>query len=326
MRKNTPKKILTWLLIGLVGFGAVGYLSDGFKDFNYKDWFTTSNDEDNSVIDPDNVEVGYVDNGITLTPKFADSSTIGSVKSFTYSIDPFIHTGVITYSLTCSNVSIDPTDYYSVNLDTDNQEITITLLAICDYQCSLKLYAVDDPEVNAVVTLDYQQRISSVTSTLNVVEDSPLSISNAVVKTGGSISVSTAVTSSTFVFDSDFVTSVESKLDYLFMKSGITDPITTYTGLTNASYWLSTPYNSVDFLTSIGESRTGKNGVGRTITLAYTFMDLSESDLGELFDGNTDVFNYTAVVNSVNYTTDFGLTIDSIPITGINTSTSSIVF
>jgi hypothetical protein len=318
MKNKKFKSAFIWLLVGLVAVGAVGYLSQGFSDFDYKDWFTSEDDSSSVDSDSDEATVGVTENGITLTPLFADTTT---TKSFTYSVDPSVHTGDISYSLTCTaNTGIVPTDYYSVALDTEAQKVSITLVAICDYQCEVTLYSVDDPDINAVVTLDYQKRITSVTSTLNAVVGSPLSISNDIDVSGGSIAVSTSVTSYSFTFADTFVTTVETILNDACAYSG-TDY---YYGLedTDAAGWLSTNYVVMDFLDSISYMCSVDGGGDH-----HTYLTRQDSDtILALFDGVTDVFTYSAVINGTTYTTDLGLVIDDIPITGIDPSSSSIVF
>jgi len=319
MKNKKFKSAFIWLLVGLVAVGAVGYLSQGFRDFDYKDWFTS--EDDSSSVDPnsDETTVGVTENGITLTPLFADNTT---TKSFTYSVDPSVHTGDISYSLTCTaNTGIVPTDYYSVALDTEAKKVSITLVAICDYLCEVTLFSVDNPDVNAVVTLDYQKRITSVTSTLNAVVGSPLSISNDIAVSGGSIAVSTSVTSYSFTFADTFVTTVETILNDACAYVG-TDY---YYGLedTDAAGWLSTNYVVMDFLDSISYKCTVVDGGAEH----YTYLTWQDSDtILALFDGVADVFTYSAVINGTTYTTDLGLIIDDIPITGIHPSSSSIVF
>jgi len=324
MRKGKGRfgTVLIVLLVALVGVGAVGFLSQGFKNLDYKDWF--KNDDDSSTVDPnsDEATVGITENGITLKPLFADSTT---TKSFSYTVDPSVHTGSISYSLTCSNTSTNPSDYYSVVLDTENQTVSITLVDICDYQCLIKLYSVDNPDVNAVVTLDYQQRILSVVSTLNAVEGSPLSIHDVVTKSKGSIAVSSAVTSSSLTFDADFVAAAQDLVSFTAVP--LNNPVTTDYGLDDASNWLTTNYSDTSFLGSIKEVVTGTSTVtGSQKTYTKSLLDCQSTDILNLFDGTKPVFNYTAVVNGTEYKTDFALEINSIPITGIDPSTTSIVF
>jgi len=327
MKNKKFKSAFIWLLVGLVAVGAVGYLSQGFSDFDYKDWFTSEDDSSSVDSDSDEATVGVTENGITLTPLFADTTT---TKSFTYSVDPSVHTGNISYSLTCTaNTGIVPTDYYSVALDTEAQKVSITLVAICDYQCEVTLYSVDDPDVNAVVTLDYQKRITSVTSTLNAVVGSPLSISNDIDVSGGSIAVSTSVTSYSFTFADSFVSSVEALLVFdLDPRLEITSN-DSYIGLSDSDCtgWLTNNYSAVDFLNSIyREAIFEGSDSGSTSTHYVNLIDQDSTSILSLFDGVIDVFTYSAVINGTTYTTDFGLVIDDIPITGIDPSSSSIVF
>jgi len=323
-KKKTGNKILIILLVVLVAGGAVGYLSKGFKDLDYKNWFTSV--EDDSSVDPnsDAAVVGVDNNGIDLKSIMSSDTT---TKSFTYTISPTVHTGTVSYELTCPTGEVDPSEYYSIDLNTEVQQIDITLLKICNYQCSLKIYAIDDPTVNAVVTIDYQQRITNVSSTLNVVEGSPLTITNVVDKSGGSIFVDDSITSSSLEFNSTFISNVESLLGFggqIFKGSKDSDE---YVGLDNADSWLSGNYTSTDFLESIYHV-VGyyQDRIVMPVKHYNRLIDQESEDVLSLFNGTAPVFNYTVTVNDEDYSTTFGLNIETIPVTGIDTSTDSIVF
>jgi len=328
--KNSKKKgnkILIVLLVAVVAGGAVGYLSKGFKDLDYKNWFNSATSEEVTSLDSnsDTAVVGVVDNGITLNQTMSADTT---TKSFTYTINPSIHTGSITYELTCSNTELNPSDYYSIVLDTDTQSVVITLVSICDFQCSLKLYSIDDPTINAIVSLDYQQRITDVSSNLVVVENTVFDVTNVVTKSRGSINVSTDVTAESLVFNDTFVSNVEALLNFddLDPRYGDGHDFVT-TGLTDAEYWLTNVFTGVDFLESI--TRSGiftREDDQVNVDFERDLVDMNSVDVLALFDGVKPVFNYTAVVNGDDYTTQFGLNIDTVPITNIETSTSSIVF
>ena len=220
-----------------------------------------------------------------------------------YSVKPDMYTEDITYSLSSSNTSLVVSNYYSVDLDTSEDQVTITNLSACGYTCYLKLYAVDDPDVNAVVTLDYQKRVSGVSAYFDG-DESKVTFTSSVRYGIGSVSPSYSVEDESLTFNSTFVTKVKSIL------TPTTTTTSSYSGLIyygfsgDKSTYLN-DFSLYSLTYNLYSKYTSQEIIRGSLVTSSVTKRLSSfsgtTDYEELFLGYFPTFDYIGYVNGVSY-------------------------
>ena len=221
-----------------------------------------------------------------------------------YSVKPDMYTEDITYSLSSSNTSLVVSNYYSVDLDTSEDQVTITNLSACGYTCYLKLYAVDDPDVNAVVTLDYQKRVSGGVSAYFDGDESKVTFTSSVRYGIGSVSPSYSVEDESLTFNSTFVTKVKSIL------TPTTTTTSSYSGLIyygfsgDKSTYLN-DFSLYSLTYNLYSKYTSQEIIRGSLVTSSVTKRLSSfsgtTDYEELFLGYFPTFDYIGYVNGVSY-------------------------
>lgn len=280
-----------------------------------------------------------IEKGIRISSIKYSSTNYGS-QNVHFVIDPKVHTDEILYSLKYKDGTNIEDDVFDIVFKPDDGLIRITCLRPFTKQIILTLYAKSNSNVNASITIDFKERIT-VTPELNVVENTPLAISNNIESSGGSISVDKSVTSSSVKFSSQFITSAQEMLYARFEQLELCNPDTTYyfsietsyTGLdqTNCDYFFSNAYTPILFLESIKMDvsysyQENDDDTSYDVSSTYYLTDLLTEDFFAMFDGTNPIFDYTVVVNSTTYNAQFGLLISSININNIEITTPNICF
>lgn len=200
------------ILIG--GTASIGYFSKGFKDWNVKNWFTT-----NDHVTSDNLATQLkVENGIKLKVKnLANENNYGS-QVISYSVDPSFNTDTILYKVAYNDASSIEEGVLSIKHDNSNNQITITCLKAFTKQIILTLYAESNENINASINIDFVEKLTP-SFTLQAETGKQLKVNTNVATTGGSITVDKTIKEEKFIFNTDFVTKVnsymkEDSLDY----------------------------------------------------------------------------------------------------------------
>jgi hypothetical protein len=213
-----------------------------------------------------------------------------------YSIEPSCSTAIPSYSLTCSNSGIDPTDYYTVSLDTSNKTCSVTNFAACAYQCELSIYSGD---VSASITLDYLKRVTGINAYFDG-DESEVTFTSSVKYGTGSVSPSYSVEDESLTLNSTFVTNAKAILypttDYSdLIYYGFTGDKSSYLddfSLYSLTYNLYAKYTSYSIV----------NGSLKTTSVTSRLSSFSSTtDYEELFQGYFSTFDYVGYVNNVSY-------------------------
>lgn len=268
------------------------------------------------------------------------SNTGYGAQNVHFTIDPKVHTDEVLYSMKYKDGTYVEEDVFNITFLPDDGYIRLECLRPFTKQITLTLYSKANSNVRASVNIDFKEKVS-VAPTLNVTENMPLSISNNITTTGGSITVDKSVTSSSVKFSSKFIEEAQEKLLARYEEVEYCNPQSTYYstksinyyGLeqTNCDYFFSNAYTPITFLERIslvGEYTYQENDDDNSydVTATYYLTDLIIDDFFAFFDGSYPIFEYTVTVNSKTYTQNFGLQISSIPITNITITSPDICF
>lgn len=165
MRKSSVIVIVILLLVVMLGVGAVGYLSKGFKNWDYKDWFKQEQkeqqgvkDNEGNVLEPDKVYAMPSRLGVsTVADVDASKSTVNLIAT------------VKPDNATMQNVewSVEwvgegfyddhkTTDYLTLNAMANNPNaVTVTIIKAFGQQLKIIAKSKDNPNLKCETIVDY---------------------------------------------------------------------------------------------------------------------------------------------------------------------------
>ena len=218
-----------------------------------------------------------------------------------YSIEPSYSTAIPSYSLTCSNSGIDPTDYYTVSLDTSNKTCSVTNIAACAYQCELSIYSGD---VSASITLDYLKRVTGINAYCYESDDF-ITFNSLILYGVGTLSSSYSIENESLTFTDEFISLAKSILTP--SESNVSIPSIAYYGFDgDQSEYLVSGYEIYDLVYKIycTYKTVTYSPIGTRQYTSHTIRLSSYIDTDEykdLFSGHYSLFDYIGYVNGVSY-------------------------
>ena len=205
-KNNFWAVLLSIVLIG--GVAGVGFLSSGFTNWNVNEWFQTSSQEDNHFVSNQLATSLAEENGIELKVKKSSQPSKYGSQTIGYDINPQNNTNdEILYKLNYADGSISE-EMIIVIHNPEKQELTISCNNVFTEQIILTLYSKNNENVNAKLYVDFIEKLN-VKQNLVINENKPLSISNEITSSGGSIIIDKTITSESFTFNEDFILKAE---------------------------------------------------------------------------------------------------------------------
>lgn len=313
---------LTFLLLLGVAYGATALI---LKEPNPVKWYSAV--DSTGEVSGDNIKLVVTEqkiNGLDL--KVTNSSKVCSFKNSTDE--------KLSYTLSCpSYETYKISNYVSLAIDQENRTINLACNKPFNRQLLLTINAGTDK--SAVYLLDYKEAIESVQCDLQVNEGSLIvpnvnvNVSDGTIAVDGTIKnaslswafnrdkvyalISTALTNQASDLDDGTITGVASVSinPCMQIRSG-SDFLYTYEDLNKADYYLTDRTFSIsDMLLNVGVKFTMTSYNGYKSTGFYPIGNLDKSDLDTYFNASTPVFSYSFNVNSIGYSFDFGLDLNS---------------
>ena len=285
-KNNFWAVLLSIVLIG--GVAGVGFLSSGFTNWNVNEWFQTSSQEDNHFVSNQLATSLAEENGIELKVKKSSQPSKYGSQTIGYDINPQNNTNdEILYKLNYADGSI-PEEMIIVIHNPEKQELTISCNNVFTEQIILTLYSKNNENVNANLYVDFIEKLN-VKQNLVINENKPLSISNEITSSGGSIIIDKTITSESFTFNEDFILKAEQ-----YMKADsysiVVNANLNYTDEEGNEFSLAEEYHESARYQDITPNEYFANDIN------YNFIGVDSSAINNLKSIN---FSYDSFVNSI---------------------------
>ena len=285
-KNNFWAVLLSIVLIG--GVAGVGFLSSGFTNWNVNEWFQTSSQEDNHFVSNQLATSLAEENGIELKVKKSSQPSKYGSQTIGYDINPQNNTNdEILYKLNYADGSI-PEEMIIVIHNPEKQELTISCNNVFTEQIILTLYSKNNENVNAKLYVDFIEKLN-VKQNLVINENKPLSISNEITSSGGSIIIDKTITSESFTFNEDFILKAEQ-----YMKADsysiVVNANLNYTDEEGNEFSLAEEYHESARYQDITPNEYFANDIN------YNFIGVDSSAINNLKSIN---FSYDSFVNSI---------------------------
>lgn len=103
------------------------------------------------------------ENGIKVNVRTLLSETNAVTYDATYSVSPTDYTGEVGAKIEWSDSAVTDTisQFLTINHDKANKKVTVTLVKAFQHQAKLTIFSVETPTINAVVTIDYNNRVNT---------------------------------------------------------------------------------------------------------------------------------------------------------------------
>ena len=285
-KNNFWAVLLSIVLIG--GVAGVGFLSSGFTNWNVNEWFQTSSQEDNHFVSNQLATSLAEENGIELKVKKSSQPSKYGSQTIGYDINPQNNTNdEILYKLNYADGSI-PEEMIIVIHNPEKQELTISCNNVFTEQIILTLYSKNNENVNAKLYVDFIEKLN-VKQNLVINENKPLSISNEITSSGGSIIIDKTITSESFTFNEDFILKAEQYMkadSYSIVVNANLD----YTDEEGSRFCLAEEYHESAHYQDITPDEYFANDIN------YNFIGVDSSAINNLKSIN---FSYDSFVNSI---------------------------
>lgn len=268
------------------------------------------------------------------------SSMNYGVERIMYEIDPKINNDEVSYSLKYEDKSNIESDIFEVLFMPSKQYIDITCLKPFEKRIILTIFAISNENIKASINIDFKEKIS-LEPTLQVENNSPLSVNNNLITTGGSIKVDKTIKNETVTFSNNFILTIQNKLKDRFENLYYRNLETTtyyqhsasYFGLSekDCSYWFKNTFSYNDFLKSIyyevNYSWIESDSDYESYEVEKVYVsDLLNEDILEIFNGSNSIFTYTCFISNEKYICDIGLNMDNVTISNIKILDEDVIF
>ncbi len=151
--------IATVLLLGLIG--GVAYKSEGFRNWNIKEWFNTSKSEETTEkTSEEGLETDAEGANVNLLSTYSnDDGSVTYVYGYEFNSNSVTRKGVTaSLSFVDANVNDNVSNYLTVEVDNTNQTFSLTKSADFSHQIKLELVSTANSDVKATIKIDCVQK------------------------------------------------------------------------------------------------------------------------------------------------------------------------
>jgi hypothetical protein len=286
--------------------------------------------------------------GIKLQTKYHAQNAAGDAYGsyeITYKVDPVIFTDTIEAELKYQDGTAIGTDILSFDHDTANMKVTVHCKKVFTKKAVLTLYAKSDPNVKAVVTFDFKERIVvTMPDSISLNEGAVPAIDPKITTTGGTVAIDKNPASKTYKWNTSFITWVNKQAKAAMdeetesMQSNCstwTEAVGDLVGLSDADCktFFTEAFSSTAFLTTKGQKYSyhwqysdDDADVDNLQETTWHLGEAARADFLAEFDGKQPIIDFSCTVNGTKYEKTFGLSLSAIPVKGITTSKTTLVF
>lgn len=189
-------------LIFIAGVAGVGYLSEGFRNWDVKTWFQTSEE---THFESDSLLTSLKEtNNIQVKVKKAElDSTFGS-QTLLYSVHPSNYSDSIRFKVNYTDGSDVEDGILTILHDADKKEFTIGCNKVFFKQIIFTIYAAANEDVKAEINIDFKEKLT-LSAVFQAVEGYQFKVTPIVDTTGGTVLVDKTVKNESFRFNASFV-------------------------------------------------------------------------------------------------------------------------
>lgn len=190
-------------LVFIAGVAGIGYLSEGFRNWDVKTWFQSSEE---THFESDSLLTSLKEsNHIEVKVKKAELDSTFGAHTILYSVKPSNYSDSINFKVNYTDGSEIEDGILTILHDADKKEFTIGCNKVFLKQIVFTIYAATNEDVKAEINIDFKEKLT-LNATFQVAEGYQFKVVPSVETTGGTVLVDKNVKNESFRFSSAFVT------------------------------------------------------------------------------------------------------------------------
>lgn len=288
---------------------------------------SSSSSDEEEASSSGSTKIDVESNGIELSVKSAAVTNSEDVKVVTYTIKPEAYKDSIFLSMSApSDGSYACEDYIDAVLDKDACSITITLKKVFTKQIIIRVQSHANEDVSGSITLDYQDKVTSVSAEVAFEEGKTASYAISPVTTGGTLPANTEVTNVTLLDNFDYLKT--KVLEFTGKTIASNQTFCVLSSIDADNYLKELLFNRDAFLTSFYYRIITGSSYAATQEQVSFKDQFTYHQFNLMFNGINPIFTLQYYVGGVKYTSDvsYNACLTKAPSLAINMGSSAIVF